>query len=588
MLLSTTTVAICNGQSTTLTANGGGTYTWSNSGGSNAATTFSPTASTTYTVTVTNVNNCSASAARLVTVNALPNASINPTPASICNGQSTTLSASGGGAYAWSNTGGSNAAATFSPSSTTTYTVTVTNANNCTASASSTVTVNPIPNATINGPTTICAGLSATLTASGGGTYAWSGSLGSAASITVTPTATTTYTVTVTNNSCTATATQTVSVQTAPTAAINGPASICAGGTATLTANGGNTYTWANSLGSNAAINVSPTQTTTYTVTVSVGANCTASTSKTVTVNLPSTAQISQSICSGQSYPFNGNTLTQTGTYKDTLVNANGCDSIITLTLTVKANSASTINTSICNGSTYNFNGQQISQGGTYKDTLSNSGGCDSIITLNLTVKQATSETIFDSICSGNSYNFGSQTLNQSGVYSRTITNAVGCDSVITLNLFVRPAVIVSASALGFNLSATLGFSTYQWKLNGNVISGANTQTYTAVANGTYSVEVTDANGCKGTSNTVNITGVGIENLSNIRLTIYPNPAADIITIKTDERVTDIDLFNAIGQKINVNLLSNRLIVIKDLAAGAYSLIIHTTNGNVHKRFVKE
>ena len=584
-----TTVAICNGQSTTLTASGGGTYVWSNSGGANATANFSPTSSTTYTVTVTNANNCSASAVQLVTVNAIPNASINPTAASICNGQSTTLTASGGGTYTWSNTGGSNAAATFSPSSTTTYTVTVTNANNCTAAASSTVTVNPIPNATINGPTTICAGLSATLTASGGGTYAWSGSLGSAASITVTPTATTTYTVTVTGTgSCTATASQTVSVQSAPTATITGSASICAGGTATLTANGGNTYTWANSLGSNAAINVSPTQTTTYTVTVSVGANCTASTTKTVTVNLPSTAQVSQSICSGQSYAFNGNTLTQTGTYKDTLVNANGCDSIITLTLTVKANSASTINTSICNGSTYNFNGQQISQGGTYKDTLSNSGGCDSIITLNLTVKQATSTTIFDSICSGNSYNFGSQTLNQTGVYSRTITNAVGCDSVITLHLFVRPAVIVSASALGFNLSATPVFSTYQWKLNGNVISGANAQTYTAVANGAYTVEVTDANGCKGTSNTVNITGVGIEDLLDFKLSIYPNPAVDIITIKTDELVTNVDLFNAIGQKINVNLLSNRLIDIKDLAAGAYSLIIHTTNGSTQKRFVKE
>jgi hypothetical protein len=195
---------------------------------------------------------------------------------------------------------------------------------------------------------------------------------------------------------------------------------------------------------------------------------------------------------------------------------------------------------------------------------------------------------MFDTICNGDSYSFGSQTLNQSGAYNRTITNVAGCDSVITLNLFVRPAVAVTASASGFNLTATAGFVAYQWKLNGSAISGANTQTYTAVANGAYTVEVTDANGCKGTSNTVNVTGVGIENLSNISLTIYPNPATDIITIETDEQVTGVELFSAIGQKINVTANAKQQINISDLAAGAYSLIIHTTNGNVQKRFVKE
>ncbi|MBL7800830.1 MAG: T9SS type A sorting domain-containing protein, partial [Chitinophagales bacterium] len=181
-----------------------------------------------------------------------------------------------------------------------------------------------------------------------------------------------------------------------------------------------------------------------------------------------------------------------------------------------------------------------------------------------------------------------SQTLSATGTYTRTIPNAVGCDSVITLNLFVRPAVAVTASASGFNLSATAGFVSYQWKLNGSAISGANAPTYTAVANGTYTVEVTDANGCKGTSNGVNVNGVGIEDLRNLNLSIYPNPATDIITIVTDEQITGIELFSAIGQKINVTANAKQQINISDLAAGAYSLIIHTTNGSIQKRFVKE
>jgi hypothetical protein len=244
------------------------------------------------------------------------------------------------------------------------------------------------------------------------------------------------------------------------------------------------------------------------------------------------------------------------------------------------------VNKSACGS--YSFGGQTITTSGTYLDTIPNTAGCDSVITLNLTINQATASSKFDTICNGDSYSFGSQTISQSGTFNRTITNAAGCDSVITLHLFVRSAVAVTASASGFNLSATAGFVTYQWKLNGSAISGANAPTYTAVANGTYTVEVTDANGCNGTSNTVNVMGVGIENLSNISLTIYPNPATDIITIVTDEQVTGVELFNTIGKKINVSANAKNQITISDLAAGAYSLIIHTTNGNAQKRFVKE
>ena len=86
----------------------------------------------------------------------------------------------------------------------------------------------------------------------------------------------------------------------------------------------------------------------------------------------------------------------------------------------------------------------------------------------------------------------------------------------------------------------------------------------------------------------MNVTGVGIEDLLNFNLSIYPNPATDIITIKTDEQVINIELFSVIGQKINVTANAKKQINISDLAAGAYSLIIHTTNGSIQKRFVKE
>jgi len=196
--------------------------------GTGAAISFgNQTAAGTYTVTGTNAtNSCTASmtGSVTVTVNSAPSVSVTVSETSgatgndgiICAGASATITATGGGTYLWS-TGGTTAAISVTPSVTTTYTVTVTNSNSCTATATTTITVNPLPSASVsvsetsgaaNNDGIICAGASATITATGGGTYLWSTG-GTTAAISVTPSVTTTYTVTVTNaNSCTATATQ--------------------------------------------------------------------------------------------------------------------------------------------------------------------------------------------------------------------------------------------------------------------------------------------------------------------------------------------------------------------------------------------
>lgn len=660
--VSPTTASICNGASQTLTASGGGNYAWSNSGGSNAAATFSPGSTTTYTVTVTNANNCTATATASITVNANPTASILPASANICNGESQTLTASGGGNYAWSNSGGSNAAATFSPSTTTTYTVTVTNASNCSATASAAVTVNPIPNASINGPTTICSGLSATLTASGGGTYNWSNSLGTNASITVLPTSATTYTVTVTGTgNCSATASQTVSVQSTPTATISGATSVCEGGNILLNANGGNTYTWSNAE-TTAAINVSPTQTTTYTVTASLGANCTASASHTVNVLQPTSSSFSESICAGSSFTFKGQQLTQTGSYNDTLVNSVGCDSVITLNLTVNAPLQGSFSETICNASSYTFNNQLLTQSGAYTDTVQTQTGCDSVITLNLTVLAPITTSVNESICANSSYSFNGQQLTQAGQYFDTLTSVNNCDSLIILNLSVSAApqitvqpatsdssvcagetVTLSVVAIGGNLSyqwkennvnegpdaasyttatltagiksytvevsnscgtetsnsvsvtvhalpqptivqsgfdiSTQTFTTYQWQLNGNDINGAQSQNYTAAANGNYTVEVTDANGCSAVSASLNVTGVGVEDLSGtLSALVYPNPTTDVLFVETAANNVRFEITDATGRLVMQGDVTRQRISIAELAQGVYSIRLSANN----------
>jgi PKD repeat protein len=136
-------ISVCSGQSTQLTASGGTSYQWSNSLGTSA--TINPTLSnpTTYTVTVTGANGCTATATKNVTVNTLPTAAISASGATtFCQGSSVNLTATGGNSYAWSS--GSNATG-ITASTAGVYTVTVSNANNCTASVSTSVTVNPLP-----------------------------------------------------------------------------------------------------------------------------------------------------------------------------------------------------------------------------------------------------------------------------------------------------------------------------------------------------------------------------------------------------------------------------------------------------------
>jgi uncharacterized repeat protein (TIGR01451 family) len=238
--------SICSGANTTAISFGGSTvagttYNWTNnntsiglsaSGTGNIAS-FVATNNTgtdvVATITVTpNANGCAGTPRVFtITVKALPTVII-PVIAPICSSNSVTISATGGGTYAWSS-GQTIASFSVSPTITTTYTVTVTNAGSCTATASRVVTVNPLPTAAIaaSGSTTFCAGGSVTLTATGGGTYEWSSGETTAA---VVKNATGTYTVTVTGTGgCRATASQTVTVNPLPTITLGANPSVCSG-----------------------------------------------------------------------------------------------------------------------------------------------------------------------------------------------------------------------------------------------------------------------------------------------------------------------------------------------------------------------
>jgi hypothetical protein len=147
------------------------------------------------------------------------------------------------------------------------------------------------------------------------------------------------------------------------------------------------------------------------------------------------------------------------------------------------------------------------------------------------------------------------QTYTSSGSYNDTIPNTAGCDSVITLNLTINSVSDISTSVVGTTISANNASATYQWldcNNNNAVIPGETNQSYTASANGLFAVELTE-NGCVDTSACVNITTVGIfENTSIGQFAVYPNPTNGQISIvfANELEVVQITLRNVMGQVV--------------------------------------
>jgi len=294
---------------------GGYSYSWSPATGLSSATVANPTASpastTTYTVTVTDSSQTTAQSSITVTINALPTVSVN-SPA-ICAGGSATLTAttsSSSPGYLWSPGGATTASITVSPSSTTAYTVTVTDGTTgCANNGSGTVTVHALPTVGVNSPA-VCAGGSATLTATTGASspsYLWSPGGATTASITVSPSSTTAYTVMVTDGTtgCANSGSGTVTVNALPTVSVNS-ATVCAGNSATLTATtsaNSPSYLWSPGGATTASISLSPSSTTAYTVRVTDGTTgCANIGSGTVTVKPQPTVSVnSATVCAGSS-----------------------------------------------------------------------------------------------------------------------------------------------------------------------------------------------------------------------------------------------------------------------------------------------
>ncbi|MEM9917175.1 MAG: gliding motility-associated C-terminal domain-containing protein, partial [Bacteroidota bacterium] len=149
---------------------------------------------------------------------------------------------------------------------------------------------------------------------------------------------------------------------------------------------------------------------------------------------------LSEQICVGSSFAFNGELLTQSGIYLDTLQTQGGCDSVLELSLSVVDTVRTSLSEQICMGSSFAFNGLSLTQSGIYLDTLQTQAGCDSVLELSLNVLDTVRTVLSERVCAGSSFTFNGLSLMQSGVYLDTLQTQGGCDSIIELQLEVTDA----------------------------------------------------------------------------------------------------------------------------------------------------
>jgi hypothetical protein len=226
--------------------------------------------------------------------------------------------------------------------------------------------------------------------------------------------------------------------------------------------------------------------------------------------------------------------------------------------------------------------------------TLTNSSGCDSVVTLNLTINNSSSGIDTLSTCGPYTWIDGNTYSSSNNTATYTLTNSAGCDSVVTLNLTIN-YVDVTTYVNGITIWANNTNASYQWIDCDNFyapIPGETYRSFTPFSNGNYAVELIEYN-CIKISNCVPIATIGISERNTIQnFRMYPNPSNEFVTVTGALGSYEIEVFDLTGRKmITTEMTTNSLqLDVSSLTQGVYLLkVIDKENGCTEiLKFLKE
>ncbi|MBK6524455.1 MAG: T9SS type A sorting domain-containing protein [Crocinitomicaceae bacterium] len=224
------------------------------------------------------------------------------------------------------------------------------------------------------------------------------------------------------------------------------------------------------------------------------------------------------------------------------------------------------------------------SSNSTATHTLTNISGCDSVVTLNLTINQPNTGTDVQNVCESLTWIDGNTYTSDNNTAQFTLTNMFGCDSVVTLNLTVG-GVVATATNNGDGTMTATGSGTYQWIDCGtnSAVAGATSASFIPTANGDYAVVVTNGS-CDDTSACITYNSVGLNENSSQSISVYPNPTQGNFVINLGNGFESglLQITNSIGQVVYVQEIDGAQTLDLNLeqANGIYMVTIFS-NGEV-------
>jgi hypothetical protein len=329
-----------------------------------------------------------------------------------------------------------------------------------------------------------------------------------------------------------------------------------------------------------------------------------------LTVLQPDTTFITDSICQGGVYNIGSNQYITTGVYTVNYSNIFGCDSTVILDLTVVNTLNTVLNETICFGGSFQVGSMVFSQTGSFTTILTSFYGCDSIVTLNLFEQSVLQSQLSDTICDsepGIQLSVGGPVYDTSGVYTEVLTASNGCDSTVSLFLTVLPAAKASFSWV-FTTYPTISFtnlstdaSSYTWDFGDGSPLNTNIHPFHGYqAPGTYVVTLNAFNGQCGSDSYTDTVVVNPPTslpsiFQEVIFDLYPNPNDgeffyQIEGLQSEE--LQVEIFDATGRLIYMEekpvaaLRPKNRIDLGNVARGIYMFRLEVEGQYITKRVI--